>query len=80
MKFVTSILLAFAVSAQASMCNNGWGLPPNTVCPESYPHSYCCHFSGDHAGFPHERTCAEPMRDGGYPRDRCLDGAYIRCC
>ncbi|KAI8939404.1 hypothetical protein NX059_003186 [Plenodomus lindquistii] len=36
MKLVTSILMAFAVSAQASQCNGGWGLPSGASCPESY--------------------------------------------
>ncbi|RII22628.1 hypothetical protein CUC08_Gglean013542 [Alternaria sp. MG1] len=77
MKLVTSILLAFAVSAQASWCNDGWGLPANTGCPDSYPHSFCCG-DGDDARFPHERTCAQPVRNGLYVQDSC-SGGFIKC-
>ncbi|KAI8935878.1 hypothetical protein NX059_007393 [Plenodomus lindquistii] len=72
MKLITSIILAFAVSTQARRCNDGWGLPENTACPwDSYVHSYCCILSGEDPAFPTERLCAEPVRDGIFPQDRC---------
>ncbi|KNG44662.1 hypothetical protein TW65_08587 [Stemphylium lycopersici] len=81
MKFVASILLAVAVSAvQASSCNNGWGLPPNTNCPSSYPNSFCCTDRQTTEEFPHVRTCANVYKDNLIARYDCGSNGYIKCC
>lgn len=34
---------------------------------------------GDDARFPHERTCAQPVRNGLYVQDSCSGGVSLKC-